>query len=297
MTKKNLLALAPLPALMLAGACGLVAEREVEGPPRKETIVGLTEGANLVRFNAGQPQKVTVIGAVKGLQSGENLMGIDYRVNRGILYGLGSTGRLYTIDAKTAEAKAVGAAPLAIPLSGGEFGFDFNPAVDRIRIVSNSGQNMRGHPDTGAAVDGNPNQDGVQPDAPLAFAAGDRNAGKPARVVGAGYTYNKQNDKVTTNYAIEAGTGSLVMQGSKEGAAPAVSPNTGQLFTVGSLGVAPFSRASFDIADVNNAAFASINHDGAARTRFYLVDLGSGKATFIGTVGGGERLRGVAIEP
>jgi hypothetical protein len=281
---------------LLLAACAMGPEREAEGPPRKESIVALTEAGSLVRFNAGQPQKVTAIGAVKGLQAGENLVGIDYRVNRGVLFGLGSTGRIYTIDAKTAEAKPVGTAPLAIALNGDEFGFDFNPAVDRIRIVSNSGQNFRGHPDTGAAVDGNANQDGVQPDTPLAYAPTDRSAGTTPRVVAAGYTYNKQNEKITTNYAIDAARGALVMQGSKEGATPAVSPNTGQLFTVGSLGVAPFARASFDIADVNNAAFAAINHDGAARTRFYLVDLDSGKATFIGTVGG-ERLRGMAIEP
>ena len=48
---------------------------------------------------------------------------------------------------------------------------------------------------------------------------------------------------------------------------------------------------------MNNAAFVAINHDGAASTRFYLVNLESGKATFIGTVGGAERLRGIAIEP
>jgi DNA-binding beta-propeller fold protein YncE len=281
----------------LATGCAMGPEREVEGQPRKETIVAVTEGGTLVRFNAGQPQKVAVIGAVKGLQPGENLMGIDFRVNRGVLYGLGSTGRIYTIDAKTAEAKAVGPARLAIPLSGGEFGFDFNPAVDRIRIVSGSGQNMRAHPDTGASVDGNPQQDGVQPDGALAYAAGDRNAGKTPRVVGAAYTYNKQNEKITTNYAIDAETGALVMQGSKEGATPAVSPNTGQLFTVGSLGVAPFARASFDIADVSNAAFASINHGDVPRSRFYEVDLATGKATFIGTVGGGESLRGIAFEP
>lgn len=292
----SLRTLALIPALLAAG-CAMGPEREVEGPPRKETIVALTEGGTLVRFNAGQPQKVAAIGAVKGLQAGENLVGIDFRVNRGVLFGLGSSARIYTIDAKSAEAKAVGTAPLAIALAGGEFGFDFNPAVDRIRIVSNSGQNMRAHPDTGASVDGNANQDGVQPDAPLAFAAGDANAGKAPRVVGAGYTYNKQNEKITTNYAIDAETGTLVMQGSKEGATPAVSPNTGQLFTVGKLGVPAFSRAGFDIADVNNAAFAAINHDGAASTRFYLVDLASGKATFIGTVGGAERLRGIAIEP
>jgi hypothetical protein len=281
---------------LLASGCAIPPAVEVQGPPRKETVVAVTEGNQLVTFNAGRPQAVKNVGPLKGLQAGERLTGIDYRVARGVLFALGSSGRLYTVDAKTAEAKPVGSAPLAVAPSGSEFGFDFNPAVDRIRIVSDSGQNMRAHPDTGASVDGNPNQDGVQPDGPLAFAAGDTHAGKTPRVVGAGYTYNKQNEKITTNYAIDAASGSLVVQGSKEGATPAVSPNTGQLFTVGSLGLDRFAAAGFDISDVDNTAFAAINHDGARATRFYLVDLATGKATFIGTVAG-ERLRGIAIEP
>lgn len=281
---------------IVAFAAGCATKGEPEGPPRKETIVAITEGGTLVRFNAGQPQKVTSIGLVKGLGANERLVGIDFRVARGVLFGLGSSGRIYTIDTKSAETKRVGAGPLAIALAGGEFGFDFNPAVDRIRIVSNTGQNMRAHPDTGASVDGNTSLDGMQPDAMLAYAAGDKNFGHSPRVVGAAYTYNKQNDKVTTNFALDATTGSLVVQGSREGATPAVSPNTGQLFTVGSLEVARFQRAGFDISDVNNAAYASLNHDDATSTRFYTVDLATGKATFLGTVGG-EALRGIAIEP
>ena len=286
---------AALSVAFLAAACA-TQEREAEGAPRRQSIVAVTESGQLVRFNAGQPRRVTVIGTVNGLAANERLVGIDYRVARGVLFGLGSSGRIYTIDTQSAAAKPVGAEPLAIALSGGEFGFDFNPAADRIRIVSNTGQNFRAHPDTGAAVDGDPNVAGTQPDATLAYAAGDANARQPPRVVGAAYTYNKQNDKITTNYALDATTGSLVTQGSKEGATPAVSPNTGQLFTVGSLGVARFQRAGFDIADVNNAAFAALNHDEATATRFYEVNLATGKATFIGTVGG-ELLRGIAIEP
>ena len=282
-------------AFTLAGCAAT--EAETEGAPRKETLVGVTEGNRLVRFNAGQPQKATVVGVVTGMQAGESVVGIDYRVARGVLFALGSTGRIYTVDAQTAKATAVGGAPLAVALSGNEFGFDFNPAVDRIRIVSDSGQNFRGHPDTGAAVDSDANMPGVQGDGKLTYASGDANAGKSPRVVAAGYTYNKQNDKITTNYAIDAATGSLVMQGTREGATPAVSPNTGQLFTVGSLGVGAFNRASFDISDVNNAAYLGADVDGRRGTRIYSVDLASGKATFIGTVGGGERLRGLAIEP
>ena len=283
-------------ALALAASACAMMEREEMGPPRKETIFGVTEGNALVRFNAGQPQQAKVVGTVGGLQAGETFLGIDFRVARGVLFGLGSSGRLYAIDTKTARATAVGAAPFAIALGRGEAGFDFNPTVDRIRIVTEAGLNMRAHPDTGAAVDGNPNMDGVQPDGPLAYAAGDANAGKAPRLVGAAYTYNKQNEKITTNYAIDAATGSLVMQGSKEGATPAVSPNTGQLFTVGSLGIGAFSAAGFDIADVSGAAFAAVTHDGAARTRFYVLDLATGKATFIGTVAG-AKLRGISVEP
>ena len=142
----------------IATGCA-TSDREAEGPPRKETIVAVTEGGMLLRFNAGQPQKVTTIGMVRGLGANERMVGIDYRVARGVLFGLGSSGRLYTIDMTSAQARPVGAAPLAIALEGGEFGFDFNPAVDRIRIVSNAGQNMRAHPETGASVDGDPGDD------------------------------------------------------------------------------------------------------------------------------------------
>lgn len=289
----------PLSALVLAlsvAGCAVM-ENEAEGPPRKETLVGVTEANQLVRFNGGQPQKMTVVGGVSGMQPGESVVGIDFRVSRGVLFALGSTGRIYTIDAKSAQAKQVGSSPLAIALAGTEFGFDFNPAADRIRIVSDSGQNFRAHPDTGAAVDGDANAAGIQPDPALAFAASDANAGKKPRVVAAGYTYNKENEKITTNFAIDAATGSLVMQGSREGATPAVSPNTGQLFTIGALGIGSFSRASFDISDVNNAAYLAADVEGRSATRLYSVDLAKGTATFIGTVGGGARLRGMAIEP
>ncbi len=289
----------PLLALALSTAgCTMLSPQEVPGPPRKENVFAVTESGKLISFNAGQPQKVTTVGAVTGLQGSENLVGIDFRVARGILYGLGSTGRLYTIDTKTAAAKPVGAGvPLAMPLSGTEFGFDFNPTVDRIRIVSNTGLNLRAHPDTGAMVDGNPNEDGIQPDGPIVYSAGDVDnvAQRKPRLVGAAYTYNKQDAKITTNYAIDADSGTLVTQGTKEGVTPAVSPNTGRLFPVGSLGLSEFTQVGFDIADVSGAAFISASF--GAGSRFYLVDLNTGAAKLIGTIGGGERVRGISIEP
>jgi hypothetical protein len=164
-------------------------------------------------------------------------------------------------------------------------------------VVGNGGQNLRVHPDTGAVVDADPNQPGLQVDARLAYAAGDVNAGRAPVVVAAGYTYNKVNEKITTNYAIDAGAGTLVFQGSKEGATPVVSPNTGQLTTVGKLGLAPFERAAFDIADTTGAAFLAVTAPGARDSTFHLVNLDTGAATFMGTIGGGEPVRGISFEP
>lgn len=79
---------------------------------------------------------------------------------------------------------------------------------------------------------------------------------------------------------------------------PAVSPNLGQLFTVGSLGVgAPISKVSFDIADLDNAALASASLAGRRGSELLLVDLQTGLARGLGRVGAGEVLRGLAIEP
>ena len=93
--------------------------------------------------NVGSPPTIT------GLQAGEQLRGIDFRPATGVLYGLGSTSRLYTINLLTGAATQVGA---PFPLSGAAFGFGFDPVADRIRVVSDSEQNLRINPDTGAAV-------------------------------------------------------------------------------------------------------------------------------------------------
>lgn len=275
----NTRTLLPLAAAALIGAC---ATTEPLGPPAKEEIVAVTVSNQLLRFNAGQPQAVRDKKPLTGLRAGERLLGIDYRVARGELYALGASGQLYKIDVAKAAATPVGSG-VALPAGGADWGVDFNPTVDRIRVVSSNGVNLRLHPDTGALV---------ATDGPLAYADG-----QPAAIVAAGYTYNKTDDKITTNYALDGAAGTLVHQGSKEGVTPAVSPNTGQIFSVGSLGAGAFAHATFDISDVSNAAYAGLRAGGATGTRWHQVDLATGKARFIGTVGGGEALVGAAIEP
>jgi hypothetical protein len=281
-----------LTAAALAGCAGL--PEEPVGPLAKETIDAVTTGNQLVRFNAGQPQKLLSSRPLTGLLPGDTLLGIDYRVAKGQLFGLGASGQLYRIDTRTAAASPVGT-PNALPKDGvTDWGFDFNPTVDRIRVVNDAGYNLRLHPDTGAIVDGNPNEPGVQFDGRLAYDAADVNAGKPPGVVAAGYTYNKDNDKITTNYALDGRQGVLVHQGSKEGVQPVVSPNTGRLYTVGSLGIGAFQRATLDISDLSNTAYSAVTAGGTST--WYRIDLTTGRATRIGTVAGAA-LVGAAIEP
>lgn len=262
----------------------------------KNHVLALTDSQRLLRFQASQPGRILSSVAVSGLAPGDALLDIDFRMAKGQLYGLGRSGQLYRIDPATGAASPIGT-PLPIPLSGDRTGIDFNPTVDRLRVVGSSGQNLRMHPDTGALVDGNAAQDGPQGDALLRYAEGDMNAGRIATVVAAAYTYNKDDEKITTNYAIDANFGTLVMQGSREGVKPVVSPNTGLLRTVGSLKVAPFQRAAFDISDTRNQAYAALSGADGQAARWVDVDLASGAARAIGTIGGGEAIRGIAIEP
>lgn len=271
---------------LLLGACTALPDADPpEGPPRKETVWAVTDSAELIRFNAGQPGRVLARKPVSGLDAGDRLVGIDYRVARGVLFALSAAGKLYTLDTASGRLTAVGSGvPLA--LGAQAVGFDFNPAADRIRVVAADGRNWRLHPDTGALV---------AADGALRYAEGDTAFGQRPALGGAGYTYSKRDDKLTTNYAIDLARGTLVRQGSVEGAQPVVSPNTGMLWSVGALGTGAIDDAAFDIADVGNAALAALRQGG--RTRLYSVDLASGRATPIGRVGSGQALWGLAIEP
>lgn len=279
-------------AAVLAGCAGY---GEPAGPPARETIHAVTTSHRLIEFNAGQPQKVVSSKPLTGLAAQERLVGIDYRVAKGQLFALGASGQLYRIDPAKGEATPIGA-PSALPREGAnEWGFDFNPTVDRIRVVNDAGFNLRMHPDTGAIVDFDPNQPGVQLDGRLAYDAADAGAGKVPAVLAVGYSYNKTDEKLTTMYALDGRQGALVHAGSKESVQPVISPNTGRLFTVGSLGIGTFERATLDISDVSNAAYAAIGR--GTTSSWYRIDLASGRATLVGTIAGGEAVVGAAIVP
>jgi len=248
----------------------------------------VTADHQLVSFPTERPRRVLSQQPLTGLHPGEHVVGIDFRVARGILYALTDGGRLMIVNTQTGAMTPVATAPLPTTFRGQVFGFDFNPTVDRIRVVNESGQNLRLHPDTGALVSSDPD---------LVYAEGDVHAGQAPQVIAAGYTYNQQDDKLTTNFAIDRANGSLVTQGTREGIQPAVSPNTGQLFTVGPLGIGAFEDISFDISDVDNIALVVASGQGAPRAVLYRLNLDTGAAQRIGALGVRGAIRGMAIQP
>src|SRR5262249_37017024 len=69
------------------------------------TIIALTADQRLLKFRECNPTRAQQIGSVYGLQASDyRLVGIDFRVQDGQLYGVGNGGGIYTIDTKTAVA-------------------------------------------------------------------------------------------------------------------------------------------------------------------------------------------------
>lgn len=267
-----------------ASALTLVAALVGPASAAHETkLIGLTVNGSLVQFTPETACAPSAPVKISGLADGETILAIDERPATGSLYGLGSTSRIYLLDATTGAATAIGSGPFTPALSGSAFGFDFNPTVDRIRIVSDSGQNLRVHPDTGAVA---------VVDTSLAYAAADANAGDLPGVVGAAYTNPDTNpDTGTTLYDIDAAFDRLVTQSP---------PNSGALNTIGDT-VKANDLTGFDIAP-GNAAFAAFKTTGSraagdcGQTTIATIDLTTGGTIRTWSVGTRTPFRGIAVD-
>jgi hypothetical protein len=241
--------------------------------PPAERVYGVTAAGELISFDAGSASTIRSRVAISGLNAGERLVGIDFRPANNLLYGLGSASQLYIIDTATGIATRVGA-PLSTTLSGTEFGFDFNPTVDRIRVVSDAGQNLRLHPETGAVV---------AADGALAYAPTDTNAGRTPRVVGAAYTNPDTNPATgTTLFVLDAGLDIGAVQDP---------PNAGVLNTFQALGADAGDVIGFDISTTQILIVVSPNPAAASS----LFEVANGARRNLGVIGSGDVVRALAI--
>ena len=258
--------------VLLAGLLGLA----IGGQASALTVYGVTTANSLVRFDSATPGTINSSVAVTGLNANQTLRGIDFRPANGLLYGVSSDSRLYTINLSSGAATPIGSAG-AFALTGTSFGFDFNPVPDRIRVTSDADQNLRLNPNDGTLA----GTDGI-----LAYAAGDTNALANPNIVGSAYTNSFPGATSTTLYDIDSTLDILVIQNP---------PNNGTLNTVGSLGFNTSDLVGFDIFFFDKRAFASLTAAGAGSSLFS-INLANGAATPIGAIGSNLAIAGIAIQ-
>lgn len=240
---------------------------------RLEAVL-LTANQNLLCYREGSAT-VRNFGPVLGLATGETLVGIDYRPANGVLYGVGNLGGIYTLAAQGTTAIATRVAGLVdmttgapVALAGFSFGVDFNPVPDRLRIVSNFGQNLRVN-----VANGQTTTDGAL-NIPTF-------AGTALGSMAVAYTNNDASAATgTVLYSLNNGLNQLLIQ------AP---PNAGTQNTVGALNFDIDPATGFDIFSVvQNGATVSVRSlaslvttaaNGMVTTQIYSINLTSGAAT------------------
>lgn len=231
---------------------GTLSQKLIDIAVPTDAVAYAVDSSNALQiFNPNKPEPVSK--AITGLQNGEGILGIDFRPLNGQLYALGSSSRIYTINLGTGAATQVGSGILSTPLVGTEFGFDFNPTVDRIRVVNDTGQNLRLNP-----IDGS-----------VAGIDGVINPGTPA-LSSAAYTDNFAGATMTSLFVIDHNTDKLYLQNP---------PNAGTLVERGVLGINITSNNGFDIGSTSQKAYlvATVGTE----TKIYTVNTMNGTATAV----------------
>lgn len=265
------------------------------------TVVGLNgtlTAPSLFTFSLRSPNTITTPVAVTGLAMGDELLGIDVRPATGELYGFvrnGTDGKLYTIDpdsgaasleSSLSNADAMGAA--LVFDAGKNYSIDFNPAADRLRIVSSGigdGENYRINVDTGAtiieseridaALGGDPAGGDLQPDA---------GAPTPATanfsVAQIAYTRNFSSTirptPPTKMFDIDSTNSTLLQQ---------LPPNTGLLRQIGAIGGGLDNFAGFDVVGGDDGARVIAGRVGVTGPySLFDINLSTGAATAAGAL-------------
>ncbi len=273
-TAVSIAALVAAQLMSIAGAAPALASGKGLG------MYAITSDQRLVFFREGRTSRTREVGPIQ-LSGDTRLVGIDFRPATGALWGLGDKSGVYEIDTQTGVATLRSSLTLnGVPfaLVGTSFGVDFNPTVDRMRVVSDTGQNLRVNVDTGATIDD-----------PALNTGGVTATG----ITAAAYTNNDaDSNTATTLFDLDAALDQIAIQ------AP---PNAGTQNATGKLGLDVAPEIGFDIYSVIDdgttasvRAFAVITTD---RTRLYAIQLLTGEARVVGAFREELRLTGLAIPP
>lgn len=271
--RSHALAALAAPALALALTPAVLAQQTVYA-------IG-SGGSTLIRFQSNNPGAVTVVGTFGG--DATFLDALDFRPATGQLYGyLDSADAFFTVNLNTgALTRASAAAPTTAPTNTFQLGLDFNPTIDRARLVTDSGQNIVFNP-----------LDGTQAAfSTLTYAIGDANELTSPAIIDNAYTNNRPGATTSVQYAIDYGADVLVT----------LANNAGTLTTVGGLGVNTDVFTGFDIftSDTGDDTAYAILAPANGTPSFYTINLATGAATLVGAVGAsaGTQVYSLAVVP
>jgi hypothetical protein len=229
-------------------------------------------GQFLISFDSASP---TVLLSAVPVNTTDPILGIDYRPATGQLYALTSGAGFYRVGTLALDGTYTNLSGPGQAVTGFSHGFDFNPTIDRIRVVNDVNKNYVFNPITGAlqttATD-------------LFYVAGDPNVGVDPNVAGSAYSNNFVGATTSQLYGIDTGLNILVTQAN----------NAGTLGTVGPLGVDISALAGFDISGASRA-YAIMTPAGSSQSVFYTVNLATGAAGSVGVVGGGDLVTAMTV--
>jgi hypothetical protein len=229
------------------------------------------DGTLMATFTTDQPQVLNWVRTIQGFSGDMKAVGLDFRVQDGLMYLVGDKGGVYQVVLPNPPSQPdpviKKVSQLTIALHGTNFGVDFNPAADRLRITSDTGQNLRHDLNAHSTV-----ADTALTTPPT--------PGTTTGVTAAAYTNNDLNpDTATTLFDIGTMTDQVLIQ------SPA---NNGTLAPTGKLTVDAGPNAGFDIFSTLSggkatsvAGFATLVAPNGTAS-LYSINLLNGTATSIG---------------
>lgn len=220
---------------------------------------------------------------------------IAYRPVTGDLLGF-TNGMIFTIDPASGEMSDLGASFMdnVMVADGAAVGFDFNNAIDAVRVVSTAGDNLVYFPE--GFGDNDERAGSVRRFNTLAYAEGDANAGAEPMIFANAYTnaISGMTAGSTFQYALDAATDSLVSLANNEGTLATIGA-----VTVGGEAADLAAMGGFDIlspAEGENMGYAILQMEGSDTAGLYSINLETGEAESLADLGMGG-ITGFAVSP
>lgn len=298
-----------------SAAVGVAACDDDKNTTAQADLIAVTQDSpgaqKLVQFRRQSPDSLLKSDVITGLTSADSIIGMDLRPSDNVLVVLArnsdtNEAHLYSINPSTAAATSIctlvtGAAATSVLLGPGDsYGTDFNPtalAGNALRIASSAGQNLRVDTRPATALGTNvaaAGQCATSTDGTLNTVTAGVSAPRQG-VSAAAYTNSVAGAVTTTLYYIDtdeatptATVGDRLLI--------STDPNSGIVGNVGGpLGFDITGVNGFEISSPDNVAtlVAQIGSSSAV----FNVNLVTGAATQLGTVGGDKLITALTTRP